>query len=462
MRYAAALAFMGLCLAGCPSGSSDAGNQSLNSGAGDNASASASTDTPANPTPAGDDVETNRNAAYQAAWTYLKSQYGKPATDRRGLDSGWGRDSMSIAYTAMVLNGLVGTPIWDDSEPMIKDSVEWLMDTQNADGFWSYMPEEVNPQLKGVRSVYITSIVVQLFAEVQKRDAWKGSAKELAEKSNLARDYLKRAQVGSKGGPLPDFKKNDVGYGGWAYSEQELKDPATRAKPASNMSTSTFAIDALHACGVDKSDPLWERALTFLKRNQNSGETYDENFEAYATVEVDGKSEKRKIKPAGKDSPDHGGAIYSEETSKAGSAQPNEDGTVTMFSYGAMTYNLLRAYMYAGLDRDSTPVQLAYGWVTRNYTVERVPGYRDPAQYEMGLFYYYVSMARTLKAMGIDKVEEADRSTEHDWRADLVTKLKGMQNADGSWLNVGHSRWQEDSGVLCTAYALDALRHTQK
>ncbi|MHC4841574.1 MAG: prenyltransferase/squalene oxidase repeat-containing protein, partial [Planctomycetota bacterium] len=394
MKYAATLALLGLFLAGCPSGKGDPGNQSLNSG---NGSETASTDGDSS-APISADIESDRNAIYQASWTYLKSQYGVEGTDRRGLDSGWGQGSKSIAYTAMVLNGLVGTPIWDDKDPMIKESVQWLMDTQNAEGFWSYKPDtEMGGAMKGVRAVYITSIVVQLFSELQERDAWKTNVKELNEKTGLARDYLKRAQVGSKEGPLPDFKKNDVGYGGWAYSEQELKNPSNQAKPASNMSTSTFAIDALHACGVDKSDPLWERALTFLKRNQNSGETYDENFEAYAEIEVDGKKEKRKIKPAAEGSRDHGGAIYSEETSKAGSAQPNADGTVTMFSYGAMTYNLLRAYMYAGLDKDSTPVKLAYGWITKNYTVERVPGYRDPAQYEMGLFYYFVNADKVVK-----------------------------------------------------------------
>ncbi|MCF6227532.1 MAG: hypothetical protein L3J82_02550 [Planctomycetes bacterium] len=229
-------------------------------------------------------------------------------------------------------------------------------------------------------------MVVQIFSALQSHAAWKSSAKEMRQKTNLARDYLKRAQVGAKGSPLADYDKNKVGYGGWAYSEEELKIDRNKKKPAANMSTTTFAIDALHACGVEKDDPLWNRALVFLKRNQNSGETYDENFTAYAKVEVNGETKKMKIKPAEEGSPDYGGAIYSEETSKAGTAQPNADGTVTMYSYGTMTYNLLRAYLYAGLDKDSTPVQLALGWISNNYTVDRVPGYRDPKQEEMGLF----------------------------------------------------------------------------
>ncbi|MCF6227533.1 MAG: hypothetical protein L3J82_02555 [Planctomycetes bacterium] len=71
-------------------------------------------------------------------------------------------------------------------------------------------------------------------------------------------------------------------------------------------------------------------------------------------------------------------------------------------------------------------------------------------------------MSRTLNAMGVDSVDEPERDMKHDWRADLVAKLKSMQAKDGSWLNKSHGRWQENSSVLCTAYALDALRHTQK
>ena len=140
----------------------------------------------------------------------------------------------------------------------------------------------------------------------------------------------------------------------------------------------------------------------------------------------------------------------------------NADGTVTLFSYGSMTYNLLRAYMFAGLKKDSIPVKLAYGWIQRNYTVEKVPGFRNEKDFEMGLYYYYMSMSRSLKAWGDDTVEEAERGLQHNWREDIVKALQTRQKADGSWVNDKSDRWQENSGVLCTAYALDALRHTRK
>ncbi|MEE9312828.1 MAG: hypothetical protein V3V10_10515, partial [Planctomycetota bacterium] len=280
MKYAATIALLGMFMVGCASGDGDPGNQALpdkNSESVDLGESAESTES------SPESVKADRDAMYQAAWKYLETQYGKRGTDQRGLDSGWGPGSMSIAYTAIILNGMVNTLIWSDDEPKIKESVEWLLDTQNAQGFWSYMPDSENGgAMKGIRAVYITSIVVQLFSELQSHDAWKSSAKEMKQKSDRGRDYLKRAQVGAKESPLADYDKNSAGYGGWAYSEQELKSDRNKGKPASNMSTTTFAIDALHACGVDKSDPLWNRALVFLKRNQNSGETYDENFTAYA------------------------------------------------------------------------------------------------------------------------------------------------------------------------------------
>ncbi|MBE7493043.1 MAG: hypothetical protein HS108_14985 [Planctomycetes bacterium] len=390
------------------------------------------------------------------AWDYLKTMYNVPAKpdDRAGINSGWGPKSMNIPYTAMVLHGLHGTKAWDSNNEMIKDSVAFLVENQEAAGSFSYMPVSVMPQAKGLRAVYITSIVAQLFVDLNREGPWKG---KLTDNIAKARDYLKQSQVGHPEGPAPEYDKGKAGFGGWAYSKEEIgKSVGKDGKPPANMSTSTYAIDALKACGLDPKDPLWEKALVFLKRNQNAGEVQEEGFEA-----ID-KASGKKIKPAAKGSADYGGAIYSEESSMVEGGQQNEDGTITLFSYGSMTYNLLRGYLFAGLSKDSLPVKLAYGWIQRNYTVKRVPGFRDEKTFEMGLYYYYASMARTLNAWGSDHVEEPERGTKHDWRADLVAELKSRQKENGSWVNDKHNRWQENSPVLCTAYALDALKHTRK
>lgn len=388
------------------------------------------------------------------AMGYLKTMYNVPAgkDDRAGINSGWGPKSFNIPYTAMVLDGLYGTKAWDSSNEMIKDSVAFLIENQEATGGFSYAPLSIMPQAKGLRAVYITSIIAQLFVQLNSDPAWKG---KLTDNIAKARDYLKQSQVGSADGPAADYKPGQAGFGGWAYSKEEIgKSVGEQKKPPANMSTSTFAIDALKACGVADNDPLWERALTFLKRNQNAGEVQDEGFEA-----VDPATGK-KIKPAEKGSENYGGAIYSEETSQE--KVENADGTVTMGSYGSMTYNLLRAYLFAGLKKDSLPVKLAMGWIERNFTVKRVPGYKDEKNFEMGIFYYYASMARTLKAWGEDTINEGERGMKHNWREALVGELKSRQKDNGSWVNEKHDRWQENSPVLCTAYALDALKHSRK
>ncbi|MCB9895571.1 MAG: hypothetical protein H6839_14075 [Planctomycetes bacterium] len=402
----------------------------------------------------GFDTAAERDAVVAKAWKYLEGMYeGDDKTmdeNHVGIPGGWGKNSTNIPYTAMVLDAILGTKAWDPANPKIKDSVEWLVSVQEPGGGYSYAPADVLPQAKGVRAVYITSIVATLFADLNKLDGpWKGKLNDTIAK---ARDYIKQSQVGNPDGPAPDYEKEKVGFGGWAYSKEEIDDAVKgKGKPASNMSTSSFAIDALHACGVDQDDPLWQDALTFLKRNQNAGEVQDEGFQAMY--------KDKKVKMAEKGDPNYGGSIYSEETSKAGVIE-NEDGTVTLTSYGSMTYNLLRAYLFAGLKKDSVPVKLAWGWIQRNYTLERVPGYSDEKKYNHGLYYYMLSMAKTLDAMDVDVVEEPERGLKHDWKQDLVKRMKGLQNADGSWVN-DDAEWQEDSPVLCTCYALGALRRTK-
>lgn len=414
------------------------------------------TNTPVQPAPVEPAATTpDADALAAKAFEYLKTMYNvaAPADDRAGIKSGWGPKSFNIAYTAMVLDGLHGTSAWNAESDMIKDSVAFLMENQEPSGGFSYAPLSVMPQAKGLRAVYITSIVAQLFARLNAEGPWKGKLNDSVAK---ARDYLKQSQVGHPDGPAADYTPGQAGFGGWAYSREEIgKSVGQDKKPPANMSTSTFAIDALKACGVEPGDPLWDRALTFLKRNQNAGEVQDEGFEA-----IDPGTGKR-IRPAAPGSPDYGGSVYSEETSMAESTV-NEDGTVSLASYGSMTYNLLRAYLYAGLDKDSIPVKLAYGWIQRNFTVKRVPGYRTEKNFEMGLYYYYASMARTLRAWGEDTVEEPDRGMKHNWRTELTNELAARQRENGSWLNEKHDRWQENSPVLCTAYALDALKHARK
>ena len=400
------------------------------------------------------DTAADRDAMIDKAWVYLKSIYqGNDKTmdeNKVGIPGGWGRKSTNIPYTAMVLQSLLGSKVWNSEDAMFKDSVAFILESQETTGAWSYAPDGMVDKVKGVRAVYVTSLVVELFSELNAMDGpWKAKLNDAVAKG---RDYIKTSQVGNANGPAPTYEKSKVGFGGWAYSKEEIPEAVEKkGKPASNMSTTGFAIDALHACGLKADDPLWADALLFLKRNQNAGEVHDAGWKATSG----GKS----VKYPDKTDPNYGGAVYSEETSKPGFHE-NEDGTVTLLSYGTMTYNLLRCYLFAGLKKDDVAVKLAYGWIQRNYTVEKVPGWPDAKNFDRGLFYYYHSMAKTLDAMDVDTIEEPERGLKHDWRADLVGALKTRQKEDGSWVNA-NAAWQEDSPTLCTCYALIALRHTK-
>ena len=393
-----------------------------------------------------------RDEATENAWKFLESKYDfvgeKPGDEKAGfIDTGWGPKTKNIAYTALVLQGIVGTKFWDPANEKIKKSVEFLAESQEASGGYSVFPGV--PELKGQRAVYVTGIVAQLLVDLNKDGPWKG---KLTQKIELARDYLKSAQVGNPAGHAKDFKKTDTAFGGWAYSAEELPSSIQRGKPSANMSTTVYAIDALHACGVAPGDTVFADALVFLKRNQNAGEVQSDDYK-----HTDKKTGKP-VKMAAADSPDYGGSSYSEGSSYGG-MQENEDGTITYFSYGTMSYNMLRAYLFAGLKRDDTPVKLVLGWIAKNYTLSKVPGYRDEKKFNNGLYYYYVSFGRSLKALGDDKVKD-DRGNEFDWRADLINELGKRQKADGSWVN-DNPEWQENSPVLATAFALDALRNTR-
>jgi squalene-hopene/tetraprenyl-beta-curcumene cyclase len=106
-------------------------------------------------------------------------------------------------------------------------------------------------------------------------------------------------------------------------------------------------------------------------------------------------------------------------------------------------------------------LKAAYDWCRKNYTVDRVPGYEEmakllPRRPYQGLYYYYLTMATALSALGVDTIDTPD-GKKHDWRAELAARLASMQKADGSWVNENSPRWYEGDELIATSYALLAL-----
>ncbi|MBL0927439.1 MAG: hypothetical protein IBJ11_07285 [Phycisphaerales bacterium] len=205
-------------------------------------------------------------------------------------------------------------------------------------------------------------------------------------------------------------------------------------------------VQALHDAGVSPQDEAFKRALVFLGRTQMLGTANEMPYAKGST---------------------QGGFIYS--TSESGEAakmgigqsyggtieETLSDGTVAsrLRSYGSMTYAGFKSMLFADLRRDDARVAAAQGWIRRNYTLKENPGIGND-----GLYYYYVTFARALRAWGEPTVSTLGGSpSERNWADDLVDRLGELQNADGSFKSVDE-RWMENNPVLITAYARIALR----
>ena len=123
---------------------------------------------------------------------------------------------------------------------------------------------------------------------------------------------------------------------------------------------------------------------------------------------------------------------------------------------------LLKCYILTGVGAADERVKAAVDWIGKHYTWDENPGFRpfvaEGAPKEApywGLYYYYMSAAKALKALKVDKLQTAEGP--RDWRADLARAILSRQQEDGSWRNDQSPRWEEGDPLLPTAYALIAL-----
>jgi len=128
----------------------------------------------------------------------------------------------------------------------------------------------------------------------------------------------------------------------------------------------------------------------------------------------------------------------------------------------AVSYDQLLRYVGESTRRDNPTVSRAYWAIRTHYTVRENPDltqrYAPSSGYlhrDAGLYYYYLTLARTLSAMGRPRLETvAGRS--HDWARELSERLRGLQRPDGTWRN-DNARWWEDDPALTTCYAIISL-----
>ncbi len=218
-----------------------------------------------------------------------------------------------------------------------------------------------------------------------------------------ARDYVRKLQHSS---------------GGTGYSAGSRPD----------MSNTMMTLEALKAAGLDENSEEFKRAAAFVSLCQNNSET---NKSEYAAVVNDG------------------GGIYRPGESKAGEVI-GRDGRVGYRSYGLMSYAVLVSFLWTGVDREDPRVKSAFKWVQNNWTLEENRNLGNS-----GLYYYYLTMAKSLRTYGQRKITTADGKV-HDWPVELADRIISLQKPDGSWRNENNT-WFETDSVLVTAYMVRTL-----
>ncbi|RMG19052.1 MAG: hypothetical protein D6731_00440 [Planctomycetota bacterium] len=317
--------------------------------------------------------------------------------------------------TALAVKALAQAPapFRAKARPAAERAVAYLLAHQQADGSFT-------KQRSGL-STYRTALAISALSALDK-------AKYRAQ-IDKAVAWLKSDQFDEEEG----VEKANPHYGGFGYDKGGKK-------PDADMSNTLMALSALRDAGVSTDDPVYQRALEFLRRSQNNSET---------NPGVGGLRPKN-----------DGGFIYDPGLSRNKSSMTeNPDGTRSFESYASMTYGGLMSLLYAGVDREDPRVKAALRWISKHYTLEENYGLgiraKEPKKAaQQGLYYYYYVFAKCMAAVGEPTIATA--TGERRWADDLVAALAARQREDGSFRNE-NSRWWEQDPVLCTSYVLNAL-----
>ncbi len=265
---------------------------------------------------------------------------------------------------------------------------------------------------------YETCIAMVMFHEANRNGKYDALLKK-------AEAYVKAGQWGPTFVKEREAELGDVKYGGAGYG---------RNNDRPDLSNTSFFLDALKAVGNEANSEAIQRALVFVSRCQNLEGPY--NTTVFAAKINDG-------------------GFYYTPAAGGNSQAGNDEETGGLRSYASMTYAGLKSMIYAGLKSDDKRVQAAITWLKKHYDLNSNPGLGD-----QGLYYYYMTFAKALSALGEDKFTD-DKGVEHDWRKELIDTLAARQQPDGSWANA-NSRWLEGDANLATGYALLALSYCKK
>ncbi len=347
------------------------------------------------PLPASLEAEAQRSTSQ--ALSFLAS--------RQGADGGW-TEQYGPAITAIVARAFAQDARYGPKHPIVRRAVASILRHEQTDG-------GIYDRRQNLAN-YQTSVALMLLASLD---------------DSALEPRIAKAQVflaGLQYDPAESIDTAHHWYGGAGYGKTKRPD----------LSNTQMMLEALHASGLPKDHPVYQRALAFVSRCQMNDETNDLPF-------ADGATD--------------GGFIYSPNAKGESKASENlQEGTAPLRSYGSMTYSGFKSLLYAGAGRDDPRIKATLNWIRRNYTLEQNPG-MPPAQKYQGLYYYYQVFAKALQVWG-EPVLTDSAGRKHNWRIDLCRKLIGLQRPDGSWVNSEADRWLENDANYVTALAVISLQ----
>ena len=318
---------------------------------------------------------------------------------------------VSLAVTAMGMQGFAQRGFTVENDPTLRRAVQAIMAARDEDGTID----------GGSLTNYVNAAMVSGMASLE--DPRFQDAVQHGVESLTRHQWNRDEGIGAR----KDW------FGGAGYG--------SRGRP--DLSNTQTMLQALHDSGMSPDNHAFQQAVVFLSRTQNLTAVNPSDW-------------------AGDDggfvyTPANGGESMASQYAGEGRYAENmpEGVARSLRSYGSMTYAGFKSLIYAGLTEQDPRVQAAYNWLRTHYTFDRNPGVG-----QQGLYYYYLAMARALRAAQQPIITDTD-GIEHDWRAELADAIMKRQRKDGSWINP-EDRWMEGNDELTTVYAVLALEEILK
>ena len=330
-----------------------------------------------------------------------------------------GKQTPSPSSTGLIVASLASAPepIRSQFKAATAKGLAYILSRVNEDGSIGEGP--TGAFLK----TYTTAICLVALSSVERTD-------KIADVIRGCQAYLKNNQL-----------KEGMHQGGLGYGDA----PKDKEKMRGDLSVTGFAAEGLKVSGLPQDDEFWKLVVKFVRKCQNNSEVNnDPEF-------VDA------LKKAGMTVGNDGGLYYapvaSDKASPAGVKKVADKDVI--ISYGAMTYDGIKTYIYAGLKKDSPEVKAAMDWVRKNWSLDMHPGfaYEEVKRNHLrGLYYYYLLMARGLDVYGENPIETFD-GKKHDWPKELAEQFVKVVRDSKMWHN-DNPAWYESDPVVTTSYVL--------